>query len=159
MPTNVDLNKAVQKIITQYETYGKEGSEKIQQAYEYAQKAHKWHMRKSGEPYINHPVSATKELMAIEPDITTIIATLLHDTISDGNGDFDEIQKLFGLEVRRIVEALDKIGMVKYRGNQVTIERLQRTLIAMAQDVRSIFVKFADRIDNLRSLQDRKSVV
>lgn len=91
--------------------------------------------------------------MAIEPDVTTIIATLLHDTVSDGSGNFDEIEKIFGLEVRRIVEALDKIGMVKYRGNQATIDRLQRTLIAMADDVRSIFVKFADRIDNLRSLQ------
>jgi GTP pyrophosphokinase len=55
--------------------------------------------------------------------------------------------------VRRIVEALDKIGFIKYHGNQSTIERLQRTLLAMAQDVRSIFVKFADRIDNLRTLQ------
>jgi GTP pyrophosphokinase len=55
--------------------------------------------------------------------------------------------------VRRIIEALDKIGFIKYHGNQSTIERLQRTLLAMAQDVRSIFVKFADRIDNLRTLQ------
>lgn len=53
----------------------------------------------------------------------------------------------------RIVEALDKVGLIKYRGNEQTIERLQRTLLAMAQDVRSIFVKFADRIDNLRTLQ------
>lgn len=91
--------------------------------------------------------------MTIEPDLITIVASLLHDSVSDGSGSFDQIEKSFGNPVRRIVEALDKVGLVKYRGNKQTIERLQRTLLAMAQDVRSIFVKFADRIDNLKTLQ------
>lgn len=148
-----DIDAAIVEIIAQYEIYGKEGSEKIQKAYEYAKKCHTGVTRKSGDPYIVHPVFATQELMSIEPDMTTIISTLLHDTVSDGSGGFDEIETLFGAEVRHIVEALDKVGMVKYRGDESTIDRLQRTLIAMAQDVRSIFVKFADRIDNLRTLQ------
>ena len=91
--------------------------------------------------------------MVIEPDITTILATLLHDSVSNGTGTLEEIEDMFGVDVCRIVEALNKIGLIKYRGDKSTIERLQRTFLAMAQDVRSIFVKFADRIDNLRTLQ------
>lgn len=91
--------------------------------------------------------------MIIDPDLITLVATIVHDTVSDGSGTLDEIEQNFWVEVRCIVEALDKIGLIKYRGDASTAERLQRTLIAMAQDVRSIFVKFADRIDNLRTLQ------
>lgn len=153
MIKTLDTDAIIQDIIQRYEQYGHEGSEVIQRAYEYARKAHEKHTRKSWEPYIYHPVATAQELLNIEPDITTLIAALLHDTISDWDGNLEEIEKLFWPEVRRIVEALDKVWLVKYRWNKETIERLQRTLLAMAQDVRSIFVKFADRIDNLRTLQ------
>lgn len=153
MEKSRDTDALIQEIILQYSKYGDEGSELIQKAYEYAKKAHTWVTRKSGEPYIDHPVAATRELMSIEPDLISIVATLVHDSVSDGSGTFQEIEANFWGEVRRIVEALDKIWLIKYRGNEATVERLQRTLIAMAQDVRSIFVKFADRIDNLRTLQ------
>lgn len=150
---NTDIWAIIWDIKKHYLSYGEDEKNLIQKAYEYALKSHEWKKRKSWDPYIYHPLSATQELMVIEPDLTTILATILHDTVSDGIGTFDEIEKLFWYEVRRIVEALDKIGLIKYRWNEATIERLQRTLLAMAQDVRSIFVKFADRIDNLRSLQ------
>lgn len=149
----IDCDALIREIIQRYKIYGKEDSSTIQKAYEYAKKVHGKHTRKSWDPYINHPVSAALELMVIEPDMTTIVATLLHDAVSDGEGTLSDIEKLFWTDVHRIVEALDKIGFIKYRWNEATIERLQRTLLAMAQDVRSIFVKFADRIDNLRSLQ------
>lgn len=148
---NTDL--LIQKIIQRYNEYGKEDSSSIELAYKYAQKAHQKHFRKSGDPYIYHPVAVIQELMIIEPDVTTIVSAFLHDTISDWEGNLVEIKKIFWPEVHKIVEALDKVGLVKYRGNEQTIERLQRTLLAMAQDVRSIFIKFADRIDNLRTLQ------
>ncbi len=79
----VDTDAIIQDIIQRYEQYGKEESVLIQRAYEYARKAHEKHFRKSGEPYICHPVATTQELLIIEPDITTLIAALLHDTISD----------------------------------------------------------------------------
>lgn len=154
---NVSLDAIIRDIIQQYEKYGKEDSSLIQKAYVYARKAHEKHFRKSGDPYISHPVVVAQELMIIEPDVTTIISALLHDTISDWEGNLREIEQLFWPEVWKIVDALDKVGLVKYRGNEQTIERLQRTLLAMAQDVRSIFVKFADRIDNLRTLQYHKN--
>jgi len=79
----VDTDAIIQDIIQRYEQYGKEESVLIQRAYEYARKAHEKHFRKSGEPYIYHPVATAQELLIIEPDITTLIAALLHDTISD----------------------------------------------------------------------------
>jgi guanosine-3',5'-bis(diphosphate) 3'-pyrophosphohydrolase len=149
----VDKETIIWDIKKRYLSYWEDEKDLIGNAYKYALKSHEGKKRKSGDPYINHPLLATQELMVIEPDLITIVATILHDTVSDGTGTFDEIEKLFWQDVRRIVEALDKIGLIKYRWNESTIERLQRTLLAMAQDVRSIFVKFADRIDNLRSLQ------
>ena len=149
----IDTDAQIRAIITSYKKYSHGGEEVIQNAYKYAQKAHLGRVRKSGDPYITHPVSAASELMVIEPDLTTLVATLLHDTVSDGSGTLSEIEKLFWPEVSRIIAALDKIGHIKYRGNTSTVERLQRTFIAMAEDVRSIFVKFAERIHNLRTLQ------
>lgn len=146
----------IQDIMSQYSRYAEGDSSTILKAYEYAIKSHEGYLRKSGEPYIVHPVGALKELIVIEPDLTTVIATLLHDSISNGDWSLSEIESLFWREVRGMVEALDKIGMVKYRGDEWTIERLQRTFLAMAQDVRTIFVKFADRIDNLRTLQHHR---
>lgn len=91
----LDIDGVIHDIITQYQTYGKEGVEVIQKAYEYAKKSHKDRTRKSGDPYIIHPVSSTRELMVIKPDMVTIVATLLHDSVSDGEGNFDEIEKIF----------------------------------------------------------------
>lgn len=91
----IDIDAVIHDIITQYKTYGTEGIEGIQKAYEYAKKSHKDHTRKSGEPYIIHPVSSTRELMVIKPDIVTIVSTLLHDSVSDGDGNLDEIEKIF----------------------------------------------------------------
>lgn len=153
MTKSADTDILIQEIITQYQKYGDWDSAMITRAYEFAKESHKGVVRKSGELYIIHPVGAARELMVIEPDLISIMSALLHDTVSDGSATFVDIEKNFWTEVRRIVEALDKIGFIKYHGNQSTIERLQRTLLAMAQDVRSIFVKFADRIDNLRTLQ------
>lgn len=91
----VDTQATIRDIIQRYKLYGKEDSDTIQRAYEYAKKSHGNHVRKSGDPYINHPVSATLELMVIEPDMTTIVATLLHDSVSDGGGALPEIETLF----------------------------------------------------------------
>lgn len=91
----VDIDQIIRDIIQRYEAYGTEKSEIIQRAYEYARKAHEKHTRKSGEPYIYHPVAVADELMVIEPDMTTIVAALLHDTISDGTATLNEIESIF----------------------------------------------------------------
>ena len=91
----IDTDAIVRDIIQRYETYGTEDSHIIQRAYEYARKSHENHTRKSGEPYIYHPVAVVQELLTIDPDMTTIVAALLHDTISDGTATLSEIERLF----------------------------------------------------------------
>jgi len=83
-------------IIQKYSTYGDESEiKKIYAAYEHAKDAHKGVLRKSGDDYIIHPISAAKELMVLQPDSTTIIATLLHDVVSHGASSYEEIEKIF----------------------------------------------------------------
>ena len=96
IPPHIHCEAIIQDIIQQYEVYGERGEVAIiQAAYDYAQKAHTGIFRKSGDPYIIHPLSAAQELMILQPDSTTIIATLLHDIVSHGSAQYDEIGKLF----------------------------------------------------------------
>ncbi len=94
--SHIDIDALMSEILRQYAGYGV-GSEvqKMQDAYEFAKKAHAGVLRKSGDPYIVHPVSSVREVMPLEPDSTTIIATLLHDTVSDGNATYETIEKNF----------------------------------------------------------------
>lgn len=95
-PQHIDHRAMMQDIISQYEKYGERGEvERIQAAYEYAQKAHAGVLRKSGDAYIAHPVAAAQELIILQPDSTTIIATLLHDVVSHGASSYTEIGTLF----------------------------------------------------------------
>jgi GTP pyrophosphokinase len=106
----------MQDIVKQYQSYGEEGEVvTIQSAYDYAKKAHTGVLRKSGDQYLVHPVASVQELMTLQPDSTTIIATLLHDVVSHGTGSYKEIKTLFGEEVGIMVEQLDTIRRVKYR--------------------------------------------
>ncbi|MFA6080611.1 MAG: RelA/SpoT family protein [Candidatus Gracilibacteria bacterium] len=152
--SHTDLDAILRDIIHRYEMYGEEGKvDQILAAYEYAQKAHTGILRKSGDPYIVHPLSATQELMILQPDSTTIIATLLHDTVSHGHASYEEIQKHFGSEVRAIVERLDTMSHIRYRGGASNVDRTQKMLFSVAEDIRTLFVKMAERIHNLRTIQ------
>ncbi len=142
----------IENIITQYQKYGKDDSHEILRAYDFAQKAHVGRVRFGGDLYIIHPVWVAHELMTLEPDVVTIVVALLHDTVSDWNASLDEIENNFWKDVRWMIESLDKIALVQYRWQEKSLDRLQRTLLAMTEDVRSIFVRFADRIDNLRHI-------
>lgn len=124
----------------------------IVKAYEFARKAHEGQERLSGEPYITHPVGAAMELMAIKPDLVTIQACLLHDVPEDTAYDNDDIAKVFGTEVAFITQGMEKIGKIKYRGQERQIQNMRKTFVYMAKDPRLILVKFADRIHNLKTL-------
>jgi len=154
IPPHIDCEAIIQDIIQRYEVYGERREvAKILAAYEYAQKAHTGVFRKSGNPYIVHPLLSAQELMILQPDSTTIIATLLHDTISHGSAHLDEINKLFGTEVGSIVENLNTMSRVKYQGTSSNVARMQKMLFVVAEDIRTLFVKMAERIHNLRTIQ------
>jgi GTP pyrophosphokinase len=121
-------------------------------AYEYASKAHGNQLRKSGELYINHPLATAYKLADMGMDEAMIIAGLLHDVPEDTDKTINDIKKEFGKEVAQLVAGITKLGQIKYRGMERYIENLRHMFIAMADDIRVIIIKFADRIHNLETL-------
>lgn len=124
----------------------------IVKAYEYAADKHKDQARLSWEPYIIHPLRATKFLMDMKPDLETIQTCLLHDVIEDCDVTQKEIEKEFGSEVGELCEWMVKVSKIKYKWEDRHLETLKKTFLAMARDLRVIFVKLADRIHNIQTL-------
>lgn len=125
----------------------------LQRAFDFAKMAHDGQMRKSGDPYIIHPLAAAITLAQLGLDEATIAATLLHDVPEDTTYTLEDIHKEFGEEIAFLVEGITKLGQLKYRGIDRYVENLRRMFVAMAQDARVIIIKFADRINNLETLQ------
>lgn len=126
--------------------------ELLERAYDFAEQAHAGQMRKSGSPYFDHPKATAYRLAAFRMDDQTIAAGLLHDVPEDTEYSLKDIKKEFGSEVAFLVEGVTKLGKLKYRGIQRYVENLRRMFVAMAQDIRVIVIKFADRIHNLETL-------
>lgn len=125
-------------------------------AHDFAKEAHKDQTRLLGEPYINHPVAAAYHLANMGLDETIITAALLHDVVEDANIPLKEIEKNFGSEIAQLVSGVTKLGNIKYRGVARYMENLRRMFVAMAQDIRVILIKFADRMHNLETLHALK---
>lgn len=124
----------------------------VRLAYDFAEKAHHGQMRHSGEPYIIHPLSTAYILALLRIDINIIIAALLHDVPEDTGVSLLEIEKNFGQDVANMIKGITKLGTLKYRGVDRYIENLRKMFIAMAEDIRVMIIKFADRIHNLSTL-------
>ena len=124
----------------------------ILKAYEYAKVWHEWQNRLSGEPYLMHPVSATEILLSLNPDIFTIQSCLLHDVIEDTDKTEEDIKNDFWEEVAFLCEWVSKLSKIKYRGEDRNIWSLRKMFIAMAEDLRVIFIKLADRLHNMQTL-------
>jgi len=127
--------------------------EPIKKAYEFADKAHKWEKRLSWEPYIMHPIRATIILMDLKPDIESIQTCLLHDVIEDTPITEEEIKIEFWEEVCNLCNWLVKVSKIKYKWEDRHLETIKKTFLAMAKDLRVIFIKLADRIHNMQTLQ------
>lgn len=132
--------------------YPKADFDIIRLAYAFASDAHKGQMRKSGEPYIVHPLAAAYLLAGMKIDPTIIVAALLHDVPEDTQVTLEDIEKNFGGDIASMVRGITKLGTIKYRGVERYIENLRKMFVAMAEDVRVMIIKFADRIHNLRTL-------
>jgi guanosine-3',5'-bis(diphosphate) 3'-pyrophosphohydrolase len=126
---------------------------RVTAAFEVAERAHRGMLRKSGEPYIIHPVAVTVLLAEMRLDADALIAGLLHDTVEDTDITFEQLEQEFGAPVRRIVEGetkISKLAVRVYADEQA--ENLRQMLLAMIGDVRIILVKLADRLHNMRTL-------
>ena len=127
----------------------------IEKAYNLAKKAHGDQKRKSGEPYIIHPLWVAIILADLEMDKETIIAALLHDVVEDTRIGEDYIKEEFGEEVALLVDGVTKLGRVAYSADKLELqaENLRKMFLAMAKDIRVIIIKLADRLHNMRTLQ------
>lgn len=129
--------------------------DKIIKAYEYANEMHKGQFRKSGEPYIHHPVAVAEIVASYSLDTDSICAALLHDTIEDCSDktDYQSIKKLFGENVCELVDGLTKLINLKFETREeAQMESLRKMFIAMAKDIRVLIIKLADRLHNMRTL-------
>ncbi|MDH3839662.1 MAG: bifunctional (p)ppGpp synthetase/guanosine-3',5'-bis(diphosphate) 3'-pyrophosphohydrolase [Chromatiales bacterium] len=147
---SLGLNKLVSRI----ETYlSKEQVAKVVEAYEFGARAHEGQKRHSGEPYITHPVAVATILADLHLDMSTLIAALLHDVIEDTGTDKGEISKLFGEEVANIVDGVSKLDQLRFRNREeAQAESFRKMVLAMAEDIRVILVKLADRTHNMQTL-------
>ena len=126
----------------------------VAEAYAFAEEAHRGMKRRSGEPYIIHPIAVTEILAEMNLDVAALIAGLLHDTVEDTDVTFEQIEERFGPTVRTIVEGetkISKLAVRVYENEQA--ENLRQMLLAMTNDVRIILVKLADRLHNMRTLE------
>lgn len=122
-------------------------------AYVFARDAHEWQIRLSWDPYIIHPVEATVILLNLKPDIPTIQACLLHDVVEDTIKSVEDIKANFWNEVAFLCEWMEKVSKVKYIWEERNVWSLRKMFIAMAQDLRVIFIKLSDRLHNMQTLK------
>ena len=140
-----------EKLVTQNRPL--EDIEKIEQAYLYAKKLHEGQYRISEEPYIIHPVEVAKILVDLKADADTLVAALLHDVLEDTDTPPEEIEKKFSKEVLTLVQGVTKLGKLQFKSTEERqAENFRRMFIAMANDIRIIFLKLADRLHNMRTL-------
>ena len=130
-----------------------EEQELINKACNFAEKAHAGQKRQSGEPYFVHPFETAKNLAKLGMDTPTIVAGLLHDTLEDTGVSEETIKKEFGEDILFLVKGVTKLGTLKYRGHERHVESLRKFFVAIANDLRVVIIKFADRLHNLRTLQ------
>jgi GTP pyrophosphokinase len=122
----------------------------IEEAYEVAYKAHDGQKRRSGEPYITHPVAVAQILAELGIGPKTVIAALLHDTVEDTDYTLDQCREQFGAEVAMLVDGVTKLDKVKY-GDSAQAETVRKMIVAMSKDIRVLVIKLADRLHNART--------
>ncbi len=126
--------------------------EEIKKAYEYAKKEHAGMKRLTGDDFITHPLEVTKILLDLNVDDTTIIASLLHEVINNGNKTYEDIEEDFGEEVAKIVLSVSKINKLELPdNNESSVIYLRKILVGLAEDVRVLYIKLADRLHNMRT--------
>jgi GTP diphosphokinase / guanosine-3',5'-bis(diphosphate) 3'-diphosphatase len=161
-PAGPDLEKEKAEILRRYRGLLRsirgertaEDNRMIRKAFNIAVEAHKEQRRKSGEPYIYHPIAVAR-ICAEEIGLgaTSVVAALLHDTVEDTDLTLEDVRDLFGPTVTTIIDGLTKISGMQFRSDSIQAENFRKVLLTLAQDVRVILIKLADRLHNMRTLE------
>ncbi|HEU5418267.1 MAG TPA: bifunctional (p)ppGpp synthetase/guanosine-3',5'-bis(diphosphate) 3'-pyrophosphohydrolase [Streptosporangiaceae bacterium] len=133
-------------------THPKADLRSIERAYEFAARLHRGQDRKSGDPYITHPLAVTTILAELGMNTETLCAALLHDTIEDTDYTLEELRKDFGDDIAALVDGVTKLDKVKY-GDAAQAETVRKMVVAMSRDIRVLVIKLADRLHNMRTLR------
>lgn len=143
-----------QELLTRVSAYQPSADlELIKRAYTFAENAHQGQLRKSGDPYLIHPLTVAQIIAELRLDVGCICAGLLHDCVEDTSATVDDISKLFGPDVALLVEGVTKLGKVRWQTREEhQAENFRKMLLAMARDIRVILIKLCDRLDNMRTL-------
>ncbi len=150
IPKNLTINHVI-GAIKKY--VGQSDLDLVWLAYEVANKAHQGQQRQSGEPYIIHPLATAYILATMRMEITIIVAAILHDVPEDTAVTLEDIERDFNPDIAAMIRGITKLGKLKYRGAERYIENLRKMFVAMAEDVRVMIIKFADRVHNLTTLE------
>jgi len=162
MEVSIDLQAENKEIVSRYRKLVKSvrplmkdnDHKQVRLAFNTALEAHKEMRRKSGEPYIFHPIAVAQicvDEIGLGP--TAVIAALLHDVVEDTDMELNDIEKLFGKKVAKIIDGLTKISGVFQQGTSQQAENFRKTLLTLSEDVRVILIKIADRLHNMRTLE------
>jgi GTP pyrophosphokinase len=145
----------IEYLLDKASTYLKENDLiRIREAYEFADQAHNGQVRKSGEPFILHPLAVAEILVDMQMDVTSIIAALLHDVVEDTTVSLDVVKERFGSTCAMLVDGLTKLEKIQFRSKEEQQnENYRKMFVAMAQDIRVILIKLADRLHNMRTLK------
>jgi GTP pyrophosphokinase len=117
-----------------------------------AEQCHEGQRRRSGDPYITHPLAVTTILAELGMDTTTLVAALLHDTVEDTRYTLDDVRSEFGVDVGHLVDGVTKLDKVQF-GDAAEAETIRKMVVAMARDPRVLVIKLADRLHNMRTLR------
>jgi GTP diphosphokinase / guanosine-3',5'-bis(diphosphate) 3'-diphosphatase len=151
---DIDTGVMFDDLVAKVKSYNPQLDEKLlTKAYEIAKKYHDTQYRKSGEPFISHPLEVAKILAEIELDQTSIIAAILHDLIEDTEFTYEKVKKEFGTTVADIINGVTKLDKIVFSSREERqVENLRKMIIAMSEDVRIILIKLADRLHNMKTL-------
>ena len=160
MATTVGVDKAPEELVSRLQQYlPEEQVSRIEAAYAYASQCHEGQTRRSGEPYVQHPLNTALVLADLRLDADTLCAALLHDVMEDCGITYQDLEKSFGGEVARLVDSVTKLTRMDYEKlgrtyseDRLNDESLRKMLVAMANDVRVVLIKLADRLHNMQTL-------
>src|SRR6201981_3673863 len=144
------------ELVKSYDPNADEGA--LNRAYVYSMKAHGAQLRASGDPYFSHPVEVAGILAQMKLDSASIVTGLLHDTVEDTIATLDDIERLFGHEIGRLVDGVTKLSRIELQSDQTKqAENFRKLVLAMSEDIRVLLVKLADRLHNMQTLRFIKS--